>query len=81
MPADFYKETPWAFGHTTTYFHKSQNHHKIVTKAPPYFLLVLFSLFATAYGVKYISQKNKSYTQTHWGMRLVHDDATSLTTR
>ena len=26
MPADFYKETHRAFGHTTPHFQKSQNH-------------------------------------------------------
>ena len=62
MPADFYKETPRAFGHTTSHFQKSQNHvqrTKIVTTVPLYFLLVLFSLFATAHGRKNFSQKKK----------------------
>ena len=39
------------------------------------------SLFATAHEGKNNSQKNKSYARTHRGMRLVHDGATSHTTR
>ena len=48
---------------------------------PPYFLLVLFSLFATAHDGKNSSQKNKSYVRTDRGMRLTHEGATFHATR
>ena len=54
---------------------------KIVTIVPPYFILVLISLFANAHEGKKNSQKNKSYIRTHKGMRLTHDGATFHTAR
>ena len=82
MPADFNKETPGGGLDTPHLIFKS---HKTMYSDrynssfvfPSRFV---FSLPQHMEG-KNISQKNKSYARTHWGMRLMHDGATSLTAR
>ena len=84
MPADFYKETTRAFGHTTPHFQKSQKTcvaNKDRYNSSSISNLVLFSLFATAHEGKNISHKNKSYARSHRGMRLMHDGTASHTAR
>ena len=83
MPADFYKETPWAFGHTTLHFQKSQKgverKKDRYNSSSVFPSRLVFSFFATAHEGKNSFHKNKSYARFHRGMHLMHDIAASHT--